>query len=187
MQTSTRIIEHITRDERLHFLKTSVETGGAFTLIEVDLGPCNHAPAHRHEVQSEVFEVVSGVLEVTVDGKTTRIAAGEEILAPGGTVHSFGNPGPERCVYRVRITPGNTGWENMMRISWGLLADGETWGDIPKDFTTIAVLATMGQASLPGPFALFNPLLKWRAASDAAKQRGHDLIKRYGGTPMDMG
>ena len=60
----------------------------------------------------------------------------------------------------------------------------QTWGDVPKDLTTIAVLATWGEAELPGPFAILGPWLKRRAASPAGVARGQELLQRYGGTPL---
>ena len=49
-----------------------------------------------------------------------------------------------------------------MRVSFGLVNDGETWGDIPKSFTNLA------------------PLFRWRAASPAGIRRGDELLQRYG-------
>jgi len=176
-----RTIEHSERDERIEFVETSEETGGSRTLVIVDLGPGGVAPAHRHKTQAERFVCVSGVLDVSLDGKTRKLTAGEEVTAPSGMMHAFGNTGSERAVFRVEITPGNPGWEKMMRVSFGLVNDGETWGDIPKRFTDLAVLATWGEADLPGPLVLFAPLFRWRAASEAGIRRGAELLRRYGG------
>jgi quercetin dioxygenase-like cupin family protein len=177
---SNRTIVHPVRDEKMTFLETSAETGGEYTLVEVDLGPGKAAPAHKHKEQSERFEVISGSLDVTVEGETTPLEPGQVATAPGGSLHAFDNSGSERSVYRVKITPGNEGWERMMRCSFGLVGDGETWGDFPKSFTTIAVLATWGEAALPGPFSLLGPVRRWRAKSDAGVKRGEELLRRYG-------
>ena len=178
-----RTIEHPTRQERITFLETSSESGGARTLVEVELGPGKAAPAHCHEAQTETFEVIEGTVEVTVNGEAHRIGPGESATAPAGSLHAFANVGSETARFRVDITPGNRGWENMMRASFGLVRDGKTWGDFPKSFTAVAVLATWGQAQLPGPFAVLGPLLRWRARSKAGQQLGAQMLERYGGEP----
>jgi len=63
-----------------------------------------------------------------------------------------------------------------MQASFGLVKDRQTRGDVPKDFTTTAVLATWGEAEVPGPFALLTPLLRRRSNSPADRQRETELM-----------
>jgi mannose-6-phosphate isomerase-like protein (cupin superfamily) len=46
------------------FLKTSEETGGEYTLIEVEVAPEGGTELHYHKTYDEHFEVVEGTLEV---------------------------------------------------------------------------------------------------------------------------
>ncbi|MBA2715375.1 MAG: hypothetical protein H0U55_17720 [Rubrobacteraceae bacterium] len=46
------------------FLKTSEETGGELTLIEIEVAPGGGTPPHYHKTYDEHFEVLAGALEV---------------------------------------------------------------------------------------------------------------------------
>ena len=179
MNKASRTIRHIHRDETINFLESSHETGGSHTLIRVTLGPGKAAPAHSHHRQTELFECVQGQLIVMVDSKRHVLKVGETATALPTTLHTFRNSGSEPCTFTVRITPGNPGWEDMMRCSFGLIADGECWGDFPKDITTIAVLMTLGEANLPGPLTWFEPWLNRRAMTPAGRSRLAELRNRY--------
>jgi mannose-6-phosphate isomerase-like protein (cupin superfamily) len=64
------------------FLKTSEETGGEYTLIEVEVAPGGGNTPHYHKTYAEHFEVLEGVLEVTVGGETRALHPGEKAVAP---------------------------------------------------------------------------------------------------------
>lgn len=70
----------------------SLETNGEVSRVEVDLeGPQSGPPAHIHPGQREIYEVESGELTVTLDGKTHVIGPGESIEVPSGSTHTFAN------------------------------------------------------------------------------------------------
>ena len=44
------------------FIKTSAETNGEYTLMEIDLGKSDGPPLHYHNAFSEKFQVLDGIL-----------------------------------------------------------------------------------------------------------------------------
>ncbi|MGZ4596979.1 MAG: cupin domain-containing protein [Actinomycetes bacterium] len=50
-------------------------------------------PAHRHSNCSEGFFVLEGTIAVELDGESLGADAGDFVLAPRGTLHTFGNAG----------------------------------------------------------------------------------------------
>ena len=60
-----------------------------------------------HRFRSEVWCVVQGKAEATVDGKIFQLSYGEILTIPIGSVHRLSNPGEERLVV-VEIQTGET-------------------------------------------------------------------------------
>ena len=48
------------------FIKTSEETNGEYTLLEIELYKSDGPPLHFHKTFSERFEVIEGVLNLQV-------------------------------------------------------------------------------------------------------------------------
>ena len=64
------------------FLKTNEETGGEYSLIEVEVAPGGGNASHYHKTYDECFEVLEGVLEVKVGGETRVLRPGDKAVAP---------------------------------------------------------------------------------------------------------
>lgn len=74
---------------------TGGDTDGAFCLL-VDHPPAGWAlPAHRHQHEAETIHIVDGDFEMEVDGRRSRLSAGQTIHVPRGVVHSGGNVGAQ--------------------------------------------------------------------------------------------
>lgn len=84
-------------------------TGDAFLLMEASVPPGGGPPPHAHSREDEAFYLLGGVLDVTADGETTRVAAGDFVFLPRGTVHSFRNPGVAAARALILATPGGLG------------------------------------------------------------------------------
>jgi mannose-6-phosphate isomerase-like protein (cupin superfamily) len=69
--------------------------GLGFTFILVDAGPSEGPKPHRH-AYPEVLIVLEGIADATVDGKTMRVTAGDIVLVPTRSWHSFVNAGTGR-------------------------------------------------------------------------------------------
>ncbi len=68
-------------------------------LTELGPGQAPHAP-HKH-VHEEVMMLQTGVLDVTIGGKTTRITPGSVVYAASNEEHGWRNPGSGPAQYFV--------------------------------------------------------------------------------------
>jgi len=96
--------------DRLTFLITGAETGGAFFMAEVSVAPGGGPPPHVHSREEESFYVQQGTLAVQVGDKGLNVSAGDFVHIPRGTAHSFKNVGGETAKLLMVATPA--GLEN---------------------------------------------------------------------------
>ena len=113
--------------DRITFLITGAETGGAFFLAEALVAPGGGPPPHIHTREDESFYLQQGTLAVQVGGKTLNASAGDFIHIPRGTVHSFKNVGEEPVKLLSLNTPA--GMENFFAEALFPAAD---IADIPQ-------------------------------------------------------
>ena len=72
---------------------TGEDTDGAICLL-IDSPPAGWSlPAHRHQGEAETIHIIEGEFEMEVDGKQSRLTAGDTIHIPRGAVHAGGNVG----------------------------------------------------------------------------------------------
>jgi len=72
------------------------------------LGPGMMPHAAHHHVHEEIMMLRSGQLDVTIEGKTTRVTAGSVVYVHSNEEHGWKNPGPERAEYFVLATGRET-------------------------------------------------------------------------------
>jgi quercetin dioxygenase-like cupin family protein len=68
-------------------------------VTELVAGGSPHPP-HQH-LHEEMFLIQSGVLEATVNGKTSHLTAGSVFYVNSNDLHGVRNPGPDRAEYFV--------------------------------------------------------------------------------------
>jgi quercetin dioxygenase-like cupin family protein len=68
-------------------------------LTELGPGMAPHAP-HQH-VHEEIVMLQTGQLDVTIDGKTTRLTPGSVAYVASNQLHGWKNPSDERAQYFV--------------------------------------------------------------------------------------
>jgi len=68
-------------------------------LTELGPGMAPHAP-HKH-AHEEMVMLQNGLLDVTIEGKTTRLTPGSVACVASNELHGWKNPGPERSQYFV--------------------------------------------------------------------------------------
>lgn len=165
---------HPVQKDYATFLKTSAETGGEYTLIEIEVAPGGGTPPHRHKIYAEHFEVLEGALEVTVGGASRTLRPGERATAPINTLHNFRNPTAETTRFLVELRPGSAGFEKAVKAGYGLAADGS-----PNNLYHLAVLLEWSDIRLPGIFTVAEPL--FRVLARRARRKGIDkeLEARY--------
>lgn len=91
--------------DRITFLITGAETGGAFFLGVTQVAPGGGPPPHVHSREDESFYLQEGMLALHVGGKELTASAGDFVHIPRGTVHSFKNVGDKTTKLLVLATP----------------------------------------------------------------------------------
>jgi mannose-6-phosphate isomerase-like protein (cupin superfamily) len=171
---------HPFQKDYANFLKTSEETGGEYTLIEVEVAPGGGNAPHYHKTYDEHFEVLEGVLEVMVGGETRTLRLGEKAVAPKYTLHNFRNPTGEPTTFLVELRPGSAGFAKALKAGYGLAADGLTRADgTPKNLYHLAVLLEWSDIRLPGIFTVAEPLFGLLAKRARRKGIDSKLEARY--------
>jgi quercetin dioxygenase-like cupin family protein len=76
-------------DLQRHDLSTP---GRELIQVRVDFDPGYTAPRHTH-FGEEIIYVIEGELEYVIDGKTSRVKAGDVLFVPAGVIHTAKNIG----------------------------------------------------------------------------------------------
>lgn len=72
------------------------------------LGPGQMPHAAHHHVHEEVVMLQTGMLDVTIEGKVTRVTAGSVVYVNSNEEHGWKNPGPEPAQYFVMAVGRDT-------------------------------------------------------------------------------
>lgn len=168
--------------ETITFNRTSAETNGAYSELQISLEPGGGNPLHIHNTYAELFTAIEGQLGMELQGgKKIYLQPGESFLVEIGAVHRFFNPGSKRITFLNRVTPGSTGLENTLRILCGLATDGlYNKKNIPKNIYHLAVCGQMSDMRLTGIMGFItSPIISTFAA--IAKKNGieNELIEKY--------
>jgi quercetin dioxygenase-like cupin family protein len=176
-----RVIVNPVFKDTVTFIKTSAETNGQFTEAELTLMPGGRNPLHYHLSYSETFTSIDGELGVGLAKRKKKILKpGETYTVEPKNLHYFFNPNGSEIKFKIVLKPGHEGFENSLRILYGLAEEGLTnKKGIPKSLQHIAIITSMSDMNLPGFFTLISPLLKVIAnkARDAGVEQ--KLIDRY--------
>ena len=173
-----RIYNPVQRDAAT-FLETSEESGGARTLVELEVAPGGKVTPHYHLTYSERFTVLEGLMTVDIDGARYELATGDEAVAAPRSVHAWSNPGAKRCVTQVELRPGSPGFEKGLRVTYGLAADGLVLKTgVPRNPLHAALVLEMGEVRLPGVYAplervlgLLGRVARWRGIDRELERR----------------
>ena len=77
----------------MKILLTTEDTGGAISVLMAWHKPGEGPPDHVHFDREEMFFILEGTYELTVDGQTTTAGAGTIVFIPHNVVHRFRNVG----------------------------------------------------------------------------------------------
>jgi len=146
--------------DQIYFKKYAHEPGDSVTIIDVELNPGGGAPRHYHQTYDEQFECMEGELHLEIDKKIIVLQPGDKATAPRRSVHRFFNEGTETVLFRTTISPGQQGFEHMLKIAYGLAADGLTDATgKPRKFWHMGTVVALSDTNLPGVLSLLQPLL----------------------------
>lgn len=125
MAQSGVVVEHPITGEKLIYLKTARETGGAVFQLEIYGQPGAFAAvAHIHPRQTEQFTVLSGTLAARIAGKELRKVAGDGFVIPAGTPHVWWNAGDDELHMLLEFRPALR-MEHFFEAFFGLAQDGK--------------------------------------------------------------
>jgi quercetin dioxygenase-like cupin family protein len=101
------VIENPVTGERITFVRTSAQTGGALAELDLELRPDAFLAAeHIHGRQEERFEVLDGRILLRLSGKESVRGPGEVVVVPSGARHAWAPDGGQGARVRVTFTPG---------------------------------------------------------------------------------
>ncbi len=168
--------------EFARILKSSDDTNGEYSLLEVSLSPGGGNPLHYHTKFTEEFFAVKGNLGLQYQKDVVHLKPAERKLVPIGIPHRFFNDSPEEIIFRVMLRPGQPGFENFLKAMFGLVNDRKTItkNQIPTNIYHIAVMHNWGDTHLASlAFRIFSPLVKifYRRAVKLGIDK--ELMERY--------
>ena len=174
------ITNPIIKDE-VTFIKTSSETDGAYTELLLKVMPGGQNLLHFHRTFTETFTVLQGNLGVRTGRFSKKtLSAGESVAVPPEQLHSFYNPGADPIEVKVIIRPAHEGFEQGLRIGYGMAHDGlcDQKG-MPKKFSHMALGIVTSDINLPAPFSALMPLFRYIAQSEKRNGTWDSFINRY--------
>jgi quercetin dioxygenase-like cupin family protein len=166
--------------EEIIFLTTSKQSNGEKTVMEVTIGPKGGNPLHYHTRFSETFNVVEGELNVQVGREKMKLKTGESATAPANTNHRFYNTSGKSVCFIVELKPASEGFENVLRIAFGLARDGKAGPNgMPASFVHNGILMNMGEGYFVGLFSVLEKVFRYFGNSDKARQVEKELLEKY--------
>lgn len=129
------LVPEAATDGDLCLLREETESGG---------GP----PLHVHHRQTELFVVQEGEYDFAAGGRRFRATAGDVVVVPPGTPHTFRNPGPGPAAFVFLLTPA-LGGERFFRELAGLMRRGGADG--PPDPAALNAFAEPFGLAFVGP------------------------------------
>lgn len=162
------------------FLKTSEDTSGEYTLVEVELADGGGVGLHYHKTYAEAFECIEGEVQIKLNKTIHSLQAGQSATAHPNINHFFRNRSGKSCKFKVELRPASRGFEQSLQIGYGLANDGLCKPNgFPKDKLALAWLFDISESNLPGWMSVFEFILRKQARK--ARQKGIDklLLEKY--------
>ncbi len=180
MNQNNRKIYNPVQKDYVTFLKTSAETKGEYTLVEVELANGGGVGLHYHKTYSEKFDCLEGEVQIALGKEIHTLKPGESATATPNVNHLFRNRSGKPCKFRVELRPASKGFEQSLQIGYGLANDGLVKSNgFPKDKLALAWLFDISESNLPGWMSIFEFIL--RRQSKKARKKGIDkmLVEKY--------
>ncbi|SFS66380.1 cupin domain-containing protein [Paenibacillus sp. BC26] len=102
-------VEHVP-GERICIRVKGEDTNGAYSILDLvkdsSYGSSYGPPIHIHERTDEIFRVIAGRARFYLDGKEIDAGAGDIVVVPKGTAHTFANFDLETPLHlQITFTP----------------------------------------------------------------------------------
>lgn len=162
------------------FLKTSADTQGAYTLVEVELADGGGVGLHYHKTYSETFHCLEGEVQVQLGKTLHTLQPGQSATATPNANHLFRNRSGKSCKFRVALHPASRGFEESLQVGYGLARDGLCRPNgFPQDKLALAWLFDISESNLPGWMSLFEFILRRQARKAREKGIVQELRTKY--------
>ena len=142
--------DHILGPDAIEWLGTtyrtilkSGDTGGAMSIVDSVSPPGSGPPRHIHHAEDEAFVVLTGEMEVWIEGETRFAGPGQAVFIARGREHTFRAVGDRPARHLVILTPG--GFEGF----FAEMAAGQF--RIPEDMAEITESAARHKLEFTGP------------------------------------
>jgi quercetin dioxygenase-like cupin family protein len=101
------VMDNPVTGERITWLRTGAQTGGALAEMDLELSPTAFlASEHIHLHQDENFQVLEGRIRMRSRGEESIRGPGEFVVVPAGTPHWWATDDEKGARVRVTFTPG---------------------------------------------------------------------------------
>ena len=95
-----------TAGERIAVRLSSIDTNGAYAIVESVIAPGCSPPMHLHRNEEEHFVVLAGIYRILIEDKMLDAPVGTSTTVPRGARHSWRNISNETSRLLVILTPG---------------------------------------------------------------------------------
>lgn len=166
--------------EEVTFHTTSAQSNGEVSRLEILLSPKGGNPLHYHKRFSETFTITDGELNVQVGKEIMTLKTGDTATAPVMARHRFFNTSGKPVRFVVELKPASAGFENVLRIGFGLAQDGmAAKNGMPKKLVHMGILMNMGEGYFVGVFSAFEKVFRLLGRTKKARQIEQQLLEKY--------
>ncbi|MCB9285650.1 MAG: cupin domain-containing protein [Lewinellaceae bacterium] len=166
--------------EEVIFHTTSRQSNGEKTLMEITLSPKGGNPLHYHKRFAEKFTVIDGELNVQIGKSIHKLKKGDTATANIKDRHRFFNTSGKTTKFYCELTPASEGFENVLRIGFGLSRDGyAAKNGLPKSIRHMSIIMNMGEGYFVGIFSIFEKIFRLVAKSGKSKKIEKELLEKY--------
>ena len=130
--------------------------------------------SHAHPAQEERFEILDGRMAFRVNGRRCVATAGQTVVVPPGTVHSFRNAGDVPVLVRVTTSPALE-MADLLATASAMARDQHARGDSRPGLFELALFMRDFEREVRAPY-LPAPVVRtvMRALARLARAAGRD-------------
>jgi mannose-6-phosphate isomerase-like protein (cupin superfamily) len=166
--------------DKVTVLKSAADTGGLYSLGELEVSPGGGNGMHVHTCFEETFIAVDGEIGVVMGSRQYLLKPGESITVPRNTPHHFVNRSRGTVTCHVKFVPGHENFMKGLAIAYGLAGDGKTNGKgIPRSLTHLAMLMVLTDTHPAGLGRVVFPIFRWLANRAARNGMQQKLLDKY--------
>jgi quercetin dioxygenase-like cupin family protein len=146
-------LENPVTGERFTFRETAATSDGELLSFELGLRPGGAVPIpHVHPVQTERFEVVSGLMRFRVGFRHVLAEPGDVVEVAPGVLHGFANAGEEEAMVAVEVRPALAMEEMFAEVVAMAEAGRMSRRGMPRNLLDLASLARRYDQEAHAPF-----------------------------------